>query len=563
MAFKIFRRSSRPHHDPTPSGKRLNGRIKKQPVASSAVRVIGYLDQHNEKWLRIGFRKRWALGRLSDLIAAPTTFYAQLAKSDVTILNTGLRGEVTSQAQDAAFEKKAYVVDRFGWHGRSYIWPGSTLPKQIHGIRTIDGLAEGHASWSTAGSFPEWKAGVQRLANGQALPTFVLGCAFAALIQPFVPEIEGNPGFELCGRTSIGKSKLMRLAASVFGSKKALLRTWNTTVNALEPAMAAAGDGLLLLDELNLFLDSVPDSHRTLGNAIHKLSQGSEKDRLPNPTTQTHRFLFLSSSNQPITEVVKGIGQDRVAAIAVRMPTIPADAGTGHGVFDTLPVGCSSSAEAVRQINLLAKEHYGWAARAFIDKLEYRLGSRHRQKRLLATLNRSVTEFKRHARISGDEGEINRVADLFAPAFLALRLARRWQILPLSGIGDCILTVYRRYLARLPQQSNPEVDSGPIDRVRNYVTRHRSELHQLDGADYPDITDQQLDQVAGFLRNTGGATYLIIRAARWSAEFGLQARSLLDDLLTQQRLKATDGYRCQIKVRRSKPKDGVYCIRID
>ena len=231
--------------------------MKKQPVASSAVRVIGYLDQFGAKWLRVGFRGNWAFGRLSDLIAESSTFFDQLARNDVTILNSGLKTELTSQAQDAAFEKRAYVVDRFGWHGQSYIWPGSTLPKHIDGLRTIDGLAEGHATWSTAGSFPEWQAGVQRLVDGQALPTFVLGCAFAALILPFLPEIDGNLGFDLCGRTSIGKSTLMRLAASVFGSRKALLRTWDTTVNALEPAMAAAGDGLLLLDELNLYLDSV------------------------------------------------------------------------------------------------------------------------------------------------------------------------------------------------------------------------------------------------------------------------------------------------------------------
>ena len=116
-----------------------------------------------------------------------------------------------------------------------------------------------------------------------------------------------------------------------------------------------------------------------LGNAIHKLSQGSEKDRLTSPTTHTsHRFVFLSTTNQPITDVVKVIGPDRTAAIAVRMPTIPADA--GHGVFDTLPAGCSDGAEAIRQITLLAEQHYGWAGRAFIDRLEYELATSFRRK---------------------------------------------------------------------------------------------------------------------------------------------------------------------------------------
>jgi hypothetical protein len=273
------------------------------------------------------------------------------------------------------------------------------------------------------------------------------------------------------------------------------------------------------------------------------------------------RSLAPRSSNQPITDIVKVIGPDRTAAIAVRMPTIPADA--GHGVLNTLPAGCSDGAEAIRQITLLAEQHYGWAGRAFIDRLEYQLATSFRRKTLERIIKRMVTEFKEQAHVSGEQGEINRVADMFAVVLIAIRLARRWQIVSLNGYRTSILKVYRRYLARLPRPSEPAVDQNPIERVRNYVTRRRSELYQLDGTGYPDLTDQALDRAAGFLRTAGGATWLVIRAARWSAEFGSDARLMLDDLLSKGRLRATDGYRCQVKIRQSKPKDGVYCVKID
>ena len=123
-----------------------------------------------------------------------------------------------------------------------------------------------------------------------------------------------------------------------------------------------------------------------------------------------------------------------------------------------------------------------------------------------------VTEFKEQAHVSGEQGEINRVAEMFAVVLVAIRLARRWQIVSLNGYRNCILKVYRRYLERLPKPSEPAVDQSPMDRVRKYVAHYRSALYRLDRNAYPDLNDQELNRAAGFLRTAGGATWLVIRA---------------------------------------------------
>ncbi len=65
------------------------------------------------------------------------------------------------------------------------------------------------------------------------------------------------------------------------------------------------------------------------------------------------------------------------------------------------------------------------------------------------------------------------------------------------------------------------------------------------------------------LRAKRGAAWLIVSPNRWTLEHGAQSKALLDQLASENRLWATEGNQRQVKVRQSKPKDRVYCIRID
>jgi uncharacterized protein (DUF927 family) len=328
------------------------------------MKVVGYVDQHDEKWIRVRFRGKWAFGRQEDLFGERASFFKELGRQDVAILESALQTTLISKAQNAVFEKKAYVVDRFGWHEGRYVKPGAKLPDQLNDARVIDNRPRVDANWGTSGSAKAWREGIKRFAERQTLPSFVLGCAFASIIQHLVPEIDDNIGFELFHGTSIGKSRLLLLAASVFGPPQQFRRSWHTTVDAVEQTMALRGDSLLLLDELNHFLDSRPNANREVGLVVHNLAAGSEKARHDEPAAKNYRLTFLSSSNVPVGEVVKTIGPNRIEAVQVRMPTIPADAGAGLGVFDSIPPDCTDSAHAVNELTLFVQANYGWQVRS-------------------------------------------------------------------------------------------------------------------------------------------------------------------------------------------------------
>ena len=259
---------------------------------SGEILVRGYVDQTGQKWVRVGFQGKWAFAPRAELVSTSSAFFQRLERQDVAILDPKLQASIRTQAQDAAYKKKAYVVDRLGWHGDTYIQPDTPLPKFIASVRVIDDRKVSQADWGTGGSPKEWRAGIKRFVAGQALPTFVLGCAFASLIAHLLPEIDENVGFNLSDESSIGKSKLLLLAATVFGRPRRFRRTWHTTVNALEKTFALRGNSLFTLDELNLFLDSEPDANKKVGLAVHQLAAGSEKARYDDPGQRDHRCVF-------------------------------------------------------------------------------------------------------------------------------------------------------------------------------------------------------------------------------------------------------------------------------
>ncbi|MFO1098727.1 MAG: DUF927 domain-containing protein [Xanthobacteraceae bacterium] len=320
MPLSVSRSGSRPKRKPVRIKRRTNNKPPRKVAGSSEIKVVGYVDQHGAKWLRVGLNGKWAFATRSELVGNRSEFFKRLEKQDVAILISKLQNLVVSKAQTSNFMKNGHVVDRLGWHGNIYIRPDSVLPKSIEGARTIDARDLAGANWATGGSLKQWRKGIRHFVDRQALPTFVLGCAFASFILHLVPSIDDNVGFELFHLTSIGKSKLLILAASVFGPPKRYRRTWSTTVNALEQTVALRGDALLLLDEENLFLDATPRSYEQFGLAVHKLAAGSEKARFDDPSGRDHRFVFLSNANMPLREVVKAIGESRIQAVEVRMP---------------------------------------------------------------------------------------------------------------------------------------------------------------------------------------------------------------------------------------------------
>ena len=87
--------------------------------------------------------------------------------------------------------------------------------------------------------------------------------AYRPLLEPLGEE---NFGFHVEGGSSIGKTTLLRVAASVWGAP---IQSWRTTDNAAEGLARAANDGLLILDELSQVDGTAADAMAyMLGNGV-------------------------------------------------------------------------------------------------------------------------------------------------------------------------------------------------------------------------------------------------------------------------------------------------------
>jgi len=315
--------------------------------------------------------------------------------------------------------------------------------------------------------------------------------------------------------------------------------------------MAERSDAAVLLNETGHFLDS-GTAQEQLGAAVHNLTTGSFRRRKYEEHVPNYRFLYISSSNSTIAEVLKKITRRRRKAAEVRLLTVNAEYHKELGIFNSLPRGCTTSVEPIEQISELANTHYGWAAKEFIHRLEVALADPRQGKRLHRNIERYVAEFRDHAGTAarGNEGTFQRAVAKFAVIYAAGMLGRRWRILPLDYVGSAVLAVFNRF--RQSFEGGSEEVAKTVKQVGDYFRQHESKLYVIDDGKYRRLNDRQFDEAPGFLRHQGGVTWLIVSPERWAGEFGGRARSMLGHLSGLDRLKATDGYQWQVKVRQSK-----------
>lgn len=539
------------------------GDQQRRASASEAARpaVVKCLDQFGGEWLRVSYHGRTATAPVADLLANEGGFFLRLHQGGVLVVTQVARNHVKAEAERAEPTARVHVVETAGWQGTRFFRLGDPLPAEIGGVPAIDARPAAPTR-PPEGSFEAWQAEVRRLANGQALPTFALACAFVPLLPRLVPEIDDNPGFELHAETTVGKSVLLKLAASVHSNPAELVRRWNTTVNALEGPMAEANDGLLLLDEISEYLEAGgPEKRHTLARAMFKLAHGSEKARFGQPAAR-FRFAFLSTTNVPLSDVMRGLPTDEAAAIAVRVATIPA-AASEYGVFDRLPPGCATGKAAADALVAVVHAHHGHAARFFTAELERRMQEPLHRAWLKRRFLRNLDSFRRRAGLLEAPPAVARAGDKFALAYVAAHFARRWGILPLDGVGARILEVYRRHAA--PPETAASVPRTASERVAQYVARCRSDLIDLRTSAFPDLDDTALDAAPGFLASRRGqGMYLLLRTARWDATFGAAGLAMLRELKAAGRLWTNAGsLQCQAKLRANRPKDRSYAVQLE
>lgn len=273
------------------------------------------------------------------------------------------RNDLQAYLQGYDSAERARLVTRLGWHGDAYLLPDQQIGNSSEHLHFYEAGAQ-LPPISQAGTLEQWQQQVAALCVGNHRLAFSLCVAFAGPLLHLLGQESG--GFHIYGNSSTGKSTCGRVACSVYGPP-AFERSWRSTDNALESIAAAHSDGLLVLDEISQC------DPRIVGETVYMLGNGTGKARANDRgqagrQVQEWRLLFISTGEYTLAQHMAEANKELKGGMEMRMLAVPADAGKGLGLFDTLH-GFPDGAALSEALKARAGQCYGSPLVAFLSAL--------------------------------------------------------------------------------------------------------------------------------------------------------------------------------------------------
>ena len=329
-----------------------------------------------------------------------------------TLLEQGLRISPDKTARslllrflnDSAPQMFARMVKKFGWIGDVYV------------LRDIAyGRAEGElfipesprltGVFECAGTLEGWQKNVAEPCLGNPLLELAISFAFTGpLLEPC--GLEGGD-LHFFGPSSCGKTTALKVASSVCGGggKHGYIRQWRATDNALEGTAAAHCDNLLCLDEIG------QASSRVVSEVAYMLANGQGKARANKEgnakAIQEWRLSFMSTGELTLADKIAEDGRGQaMAGQAVRVLDIPADGGTGQGIFTCIPSGLNGNSFSQQLVGAVGR-FYGTALRRFLEHLVDGL------EKHVSDVKQTSSEFVQDMCPEGASGQVKRACQRF------------------------------------------------------------------------------------------------------------------------------------------------------
>ncbi|WP_106075833.1 DUF927 domain-containing protein [Chromobacterium amazonense] len=468
-------------------------------------------------------------------------------------------------------DERATIVPRLGWHGDVFLLPDVQLGQA--GERLVfEAAQKQREAMQCAGSLEGWQSDMARYCVGNSRLAFAVSCAFAGPLLGILGSESG--GFHFYGDSSQGKTTLLQAAASVFGGP-GYLQTWRATDNALESIAAAYSDCLLTLDEIHQ-CDS-----RIIGEAVYMLGNGRGKSRANDKggsrgAVAEWRVLFLSSGEKTLAAHMAEAKQQMKAGMEIRMLAVPADAGQGLGLFDTLHDKDGGQALS-DHIKATVIQQHGSAARAYLERLVQEKDG------LAGLIRQQLARFGSEVLPNEAHGQAHRAAARFALVGIAGELASAWGVTgwPKGTAWQAAKACFADWLKMRGTAGNRE-DEDILAKVRLFFEQHgearftrlsnESILHEQDGH-APDPDDHApktisrcgyrlKDKLSGLIKY-----YVLPESFRAEVCAGVDANRVCKLLAARGALETTKGAGNMLQVRTTPEakysKSGrakVYCV---
>ena len=258
------------------------------------------------KWKRLGPVPKSKIGNSRGIV--------ELANYnlDVTCQNARLLVQYLQLLSHLVGSKEPLqLLSRLGWHDGAFNLPGregKNIRLQIKDEELRAALKD------VQGKELEWLHGYLRLCKESLAGRFVMACSFCAPLLELV-EFRGSPLVLLYGEKGTGKTTIMRMAASFWGSEK-LIYGFDGTINGFE-THAQNMDGLpLFLDDVQQ-LSKGRDMDKFLQTLIYMLHNGrgklrADKEANAAQVKRWHTMNIISSEQKMVSKTMTGGAGRRV-----------------------------------------------------------------------------------------------------------------------------------------------------------------------------------------------------------------------------------------------------------
>ena len=460
-------------------------------VCAALLTVAQARDANGQNWAQV-VRFYDRDGKLHELVISRASltgrFIKELESRGLVIYNRKLLKEFLTIARHP---NRVLLVDKTGWNGDVFVLPND----MVFGASTEPVILQ-NANYSllsvyqVSGTLDEWQINVATPCAGNSRLMFILAAAFAG---PFIRLMGmGNVGFHLMGKTSQGKSTMLKVGGSAWGNAN-FIRSWHLTSNALEGVATAHNDTLLCIDEIGQGdANKTGDIVYTLGNGRFKArsrSNGSVSDLV------TYRGVYVSTGEISLAEHMKSAGKRVHGGQQARMPDIPIDAQSGMGIFETIHDAATPADFAKRLLDNTSRCH----GSAGVALLEHLANPVERQD-ALNIVNDIKGAFVLRNVAHGSGGQIYRVADNFGFLAGVGEYCINSGILPFNA-GDLLAAVTTCYNAYIDARGMDEVSEADV-----VVPQVRANLMGIHGSLTPmDQINQSTDmgQITGLVRSSG------------------------------------------------------------
>ena len=437
-------------------------------------------------------------------------------------------------------ERRLRSVKRTGWHeidgGSAFSLPGEAIGPR-GGERVILEKAA-HGPYERRATVQEWCDGVGRLAAGHVMPVLAISAALAGPLL-HLAGMEGG-GLHFCGPSSIGKTTLLQMAASVWGRGAAAggyVRTWNSTANGLEGVAASATDTALILDELGQVDPSAAAA------VLYSLANGGGKQRADRyggaREQRTWRAMALSNGELSIeAKLAEDRGRKSRGGQLVRMLDISAE--RAFGVFDSNGPDRDAAALA-KACKDAATAAYGTAGPEFVRRIIVN-GVTGDDVRL------RVKAFVGETKLPvGADGQVVRAAERLGLIAAAGELATRFGLTPWREREASEAAVYalKQWIVRRGGAEPAEVRQA-IRQVRLMIENHgESRFHDLDSLEPRPVNDR-----LGWRKGSGAEREWRVPPETWKAHFcnGQDPQYVARALADRGMLRRQGGNELQCKV---------------